>query len=587
MVFQMKINNGIWLVFIIASSLCLNIYGIQWGVPDEARINLVFSDKSVVKQLSSEMENLRDEIYEATDYYGHLRNYQDREISVIIDGAAITITRSQLDAMRSYLLRSYNADEQAVLIALGRMEPSKFNFNPHFFQYGGIYLYLVGACLKLASILDVVTLNQSLEYYFLHPAELGKLFTVGRLVGAIAGALIVFLLYLLGNSLLGRRAGLLAASLLTVTPVVVIFNHHLRPYIFCLWPVILAFYFSSKILNSNQIKPYLLAGSLSGIATGILVLCGFVIVAIPIAHLLRELYNGKTTKEVIISLNSKKIYLSLLLFLLGFLICNPYILFSLREFWNEMITASQHFKTVFTPNSWLNYYAHIMRSGFGFPLWLLITGGLLFSLYKRNRIDILILATILPFYLYISSTMRTHVHYLLPIVPLLVLMAARLLDAGLGVRKIKYVTFFSFLIILIYSFLYSASYDRIFVRKNVRTTAGEWITSNIKGGSTIGIPDLPSPFRTPPVNPLRYKLIITGWDRSLIETQKPDYVIIIELHWLGYKSYQEIMNILSNYKEVKRFDEPAGIFGLTFRRDLNAPLDWWYPNPVILVFKRL
>ena len=37
--------------------------------------------------------------------------------------------------------------------------------DPHFFQYGGLWVYPVGAMLKLASMVGIVTLKSDLAYY--------------------------------------------------------------------------------------------------------------------------------------------------------------------------------------------------------------------------------------------------------------------------------------------------------------------------------------------------------------------------------------------------------------------------------------
>ena len=59
--------------------------------------------------------------------------------------------------------------------------------------------------------------------------------------------------------------------------------------------------------------------------------------------------------------------------------------------------------------------------------------------------------------------------------------------------------------VLAWTFLYSISYTRIFMQKNIRDIAGEWINENIPEKAKIGLLQMPAPYRTPPFQFYRYR----------------------------------------------------------------------------------
>ena len=51
--------------------------------------------------------------------------------------------------MLRYKIYGIEADEPVVLMALSRIDPGNHQFDPHFYQYGGAFLYPVGGFLFL------------------------------------------------------------------------------------------------------------------------------------------------------------------------------------------------------------------------------------------------------------------------------------------------------------------------------------------------------------------------------------------------------------------------------------------------------
>src|SRR6476661_8730294 len=53
------------------------------------------------------------------------------------------------EIVRRYRLFSYQPDEMITFMALRSMQPAKFDFDPHLYQYGGLWIYPIALCLKV------------------------------------------------------------------------------------------------------------------------------------------------------------------------------------------------------------------------------------------------------------------------------------------------------------------------------------------------------------------------------------------------------------------------------------------------------
>lgn len=171
------------IILIIGLSFCLNLYGVWWAGPDEERLKLVFGgDKELVKTLTPEMAESWGELYEGIHYHHQPRGYKERNITVLMkNGKSVIINRSLLDSIRSYLLRSYAPDEQITLKSLSNMNPSKLDFNPNYYLWGGLFFYLLAIFFMILSKIGVIILNSDITYYFFHPNQIGMLFTIGKI----------------------------------------------------------------------------------------------------------------------------------------------------------------------------------------------------------------------------------------------------------------------------------------------------------------------------------------------------------------------------------------------------------------------
>ncbi|MFA5392868.1 MAG: glycosyltransferase family 39 protein [Candidatus Ratteibacteria bacterium] len=580
----MRDKNILFLAIILMASLVLNLLGINWGVPDKAKINLVFKDKKTLGFLIPEMIKTREEVREMATSYGtgYAPDYDDKQlIAVKTDGNDLVLSKGVLNAMRTFLLRTYYPDEHMVLVALSGMNLKEKDFNPHQFSYGGSYTYTVGFVFALSHLFHFAQAGKSAAYYFLNPDRLGVFYVIGRLVGVTATLFGIYLLFLLGKRYFNERIGLIAASFYGFAPLIVIRNHYFSPYTFALFFVIATFFASLKLITKNDWKYYLSAGVTTGVAAGAISFYGMSGILFVLAGLLYQMSN-KGTPGI-----KRAVFIRILgagLLAVGvFFITNPYLFVSWGEFIKEMQFGRQDF--VFSPSLRI-YLFGSLKTALGWLFLMSSLSGLLVAFAgNRKRGNLLLGLSFIICVIFFSLFSPWYARRSIFLVPFFALLSGIFFDYLMGKPKFKTLGGFLLVLVLSYTFLYSLSYDKIFRQKNIRDEAGGWINASLPEGDSVGLVQMPAPYRTPPFAFYRYKLIPVGLDRDLLKKKKPAYLILSEYDLLGAKE-ETLDNFTADYILLKKFEKPAQILGLKFNRTGFFPKDWWQPNPYILVFKR-
>jgi hypothetical protein len=154
--------------------------GIRWGLPSRQVDPYLFGDHPVwtgeqIMQLAGER---RDDPNLGANVPQHLLEHRDQIITLN------ETDEQRAEIIRRYRLYSCQPDENTLLMALARMKPSKGDFDPKFYQYGGLFVYPVGAMLKLAGIFHFVKITPNVAYYIDHPEEFGRFYVVARALPA-------------------------------------------------------------------------------------------------------------------------------------------------------------------------------------------------------------------------------------------------------------------------------------------------------------------------------------------------------------------------------------------------------------------
>jgi hypothetical protein len=227
---EAKRRGGWPLVLVAALFVVLSIVGLDWGLPSRSSDAFLFGEAEPwsaegILELAGERD-----IFSA-----------ERGADVDVDPLAraeagdyveLTGTPSKVaDIYLRYRLYTNQPDELITIRALGGMRPSEGKLDPRLYQYGGLFLYPVGALLKAASLAGWVELCPDVAFYLDHPEAMGRFYIVSRAYAAGWGVLGVCVVFAIGRRLAGRRAGLLAAMLYALLPVVVCMSHEGKPHL--------------------------------------------------------------------------------------------------------------------------------------------------------------------------------------------------------------------------------------------------------------------------------------------------------------------------------------------------------------------
>jgi len=547
-------NEKVLIVLILILSFTLNTLGINWGVPSAERNRLYFTGEKEMRESMAEVT--RDKVERSRTQY-----------------------REEMSGSRFNPVRTYHPDESQFLASLSNMNIKKLDLNPHYFYYGTLYFWFFGIALALAYALGFVKLTTDLAFFYSHPEELARFYIAGRAVSAVFAALTVLMVYLVAKKRYGVFKGLMAALAAALVPLSVINAHYVAVDVTEVFFIIFSFYFSLKLLDSDENRLYVLAGALAGLAGSAKYPGLLVIAAVPVAVFLK---SRRGLRDLLACWFRKKVLLSYLCGAAAFLITFPFIVTSHGEVMGFVrnVTGAWH------PVSGTIFYSKALYNGLGLPLLLLSLAGLFLALRGKEKGDLLILFWVKFSFMLFASTGLIYDRYILAIVPFMAVLAVKGLEAFKNASLRNAALIFT----LMLTFLYSFAYDRVFMSRNTRTAAGEWIAANIPAGSSIGLRRDPWQYEIPPLNRKKYVLCITGKQAAemagAVDAQRPGYFILGEAEFPP-GGFQACTDLLSGkgYGLLREFGNPPRVFGIPFNH--KDPSDnYRYMYPKIRVFKR-
>ena len=307
----------------------------------------------------------------------------------------------------------YNVDENANFVprAIGMFGHS---YNPGYFVNPPAFTYLLHAAFELRWNRETVG-----DAY---AVDRGAVFEVARIVAALVGTLAVGVLLWAGRRLSGGATGLIAGALLAVAFLPVHYSHFALNDAPTLAPVCLTLLGVATIYRHNHLRGYALAGAALGVACAFKYTAGIVLVTVVAAALVTPAAHGATSR-------ARGLAVAGVLALAGFLATNPFALLDFDAFSEGIRHQSEASgdgggKLGLTQGSGLVYYLGTTTWGLGWlPAVAAIAGAAHLLLHDRRLAAVLIPAPLL-FLAFMGSQDRFFARWLLPIYPLLCLLAA-------------------------------------------------------------------------------------------------------------------------------------------------------------------
>jgi hypothetical protein len=299
---------------------------------------------------------------------------------------------------------------------------------------------------------------------------------------------------------------------------------------------------------------------------------------------------------------------------IGFLVGCPGILVNPAGFWKdfgyELTKSREGMGLLFTEtgNGWWYHLSSSLRLGLGLPLLLLCIAGLVLALLRRTRQDLLLLAFLVPYYLVMGYAQVRFLRYVIPILPVLMVFAARFAAEPWKPRYGKgAVTAFGLATIAL-TLVITLALDRMFVTPDTRDLAKSYIDT-LPAGSSVGFVWLPW-YQSPPLSPgftlpsprsrreaaLSYpnkRLLIPAplkeWDQAILGPPPPDAFAVSEFETgdvlrLHMTDKSPFFSLWRTRYTAHVFDKTPSILGIELGKPVYTPNDWLYPNPRTTIY---
>lgn len=360
---------------------------------------------------------------------------------------------------------------------------------PTHFSYPTLFSYLSAIPTRIgATVLHKLGVFSS-------PADMSALFALdsilpiipARLASVFFGTATIYLLFETGRRFFDKRVGLIAAAFLCFSRLHIDFSSYALPDVTMTFLSTLSLFFVLSALKTKSVRDYVLAGAAAGFTVSTKYNGAFILLPLLFAHLISIHDEGRVLSPR--HWVNLPITLSALAFAASFFVGSPGWLLSPASFWNALVYERAHMAGGHLGSFGLPYVHHLVL----FWRWektiaILFGLGLLYAISRRTKQNTILIAFILPAFIFIGSWQKKDLHYLLFLYPPLALLSARLFSEILFKLSKRTVSSVSYVIVLA-AFAWPAYASTMYVYKQTlvdsRWIASSWIQNNIQEGSRI------------------------------------------------------------------------------------------------------
>lgn len=443
----------------------------------------------------------------------HIANYKTN-LDIIRDsglnrptvvGEAKTADRETIDRwMARFKLYSVEADEMVSIMALARIKPKEGMFDPGFYQYGGAWLYPLGAWYYSLAKIGILPIA-NLETMISEPNRMDAVYFWGRAYNLVLVSISSLVLFAALRIVSTPAIALFGMAIFLSLPATVMFSQVMKPH----WPALLWIHSIFLLLAQSYRNRYL--GDLDGIFLGVFL--GLAVgSSIPNAifavftwlALLIAAIRGFTPFRILVFVPTAAI--------LVMMAANPFLFLNWQAARMEGATTSAWY--VFEPSIGAlgAFLWNSIGFGFGFPLLVAGIFGVFFALIMggtNRNISLAILFSSLLVSALTAAQSHWHTNYRYAVY----LAPAILLVLSMAQFRLKIVIFSGILFITLIQTtpLKLAYFDENDEKYSTRLLASKWVDENIPEGDSLCIgSNTPAPFEVPPFQFSRLKVNSPG-----------------------------------------------------------------------------
>jgi hypothetical protein len=445
-------------------------------------------------------------------------------------------------------------------------------------------------------------------------ADPGAVFAVARAVSAVLGAAAVGLLVWAGRRLFDLRVGLVAGALLAVAFLPVHYSHLAVNDIPTLAPLCLSLVGIAGVYRSGRLTDYALAGAALGVACATKYTAGIVVLCLLAAARENRLRGLALAGGLAVA---------------GFLVANPYALLDLSSFKAGLAEQSQASsdgggKLGLVGESGQLYYLSTLTWGLGWLPAIAAAAGAVGLALRDRRMALVLVPAPLLFLLFMGAQDRFFARWLLPIYPLLCLLAAwAAVETATRLRPGRTWAVAAVAALLcVQGLVFSIHNDLVLARDDTRALARAWMVENIPEGQRVVIePIAPDQWAMDPGRPSaatgtgnrwikwltsRFQgevIMLEDYERTLSPSLLDRYAQAGYCHVVtGSTQYgraltepREVPQAITYYDELKRIadvvyrvsprgEEPVRRFSFDFSFN-SYPLDYERPGPEVVIYR--
>ncbi len=531
LLWRLKKQRGGWrteagLFAALAVALVTGLTGITGGLPGVARLRALPPEIRSSSDFSTKLAEQWHKLYAEIER-SHAEMRPDEPNTSVVGRVTVPAGWSfppppLINSARSLLTQTVNPDEKKSFIILGRMRPWRFEFEPLYAQYGGAFIYPLGAVLAAAHVVRLVVVTADLAHYLSVPGDMARLYLVGRLYTLFFHLALVWMLFELGRALSGRGTGTAAALLWALVPVAVVNSHVLKPHPVAAFWLVTAAYCALRAVEEGRWIDYLLCGLCAGAAAGGNLAASYAIGLPVLARLIRREGPWGTV------LGACAAGVGVIV------VTNPFLVFAPKHFaWELMVYSPSSFSL--RTRGLVAFVTRVVPEEIGIGLGSLAALGILRGLFagsQRRLLSILIFGggvlVLGRFSSFAASTSSMRLHYAgvalavvlaadliaaLPRPMRAILLAAALAETGARASA------------------YLLNLHREAGAFSTKTHAADWIDAHIPGGANVGLLRFPEPAHTPNFRWDRMRLTIFEAPKDLAGVALPEWIVVSERGW--------------------------------------------------------
>lgn len=455
----------------------------------------------------------------------------DVDLDPIVDrGQFVDLTATHADRaaiMRRYRLFSHQPDEMITFMALQRMQPRQGDFDPKLYQYGGAYVYSIGAALAGAHLVGFVDLRRDVDYFLENPDAFGRFYVVARLATLVFGALALWAAYLIGERLGGVRGGWLSLLLIAVCPVFVALTLEAKPHLPSVCLLLWATNWALGAFERQRGGDLIVAGALCGVAWG-LVLTGVVGAALLLATFV---FLSKSWRSAAWSLGA-----TVAVMLAVYAAANPYVIWHLLRGGDTLASnlgnsTDMYSVGRFAAGAWRVAVLTIESCGWGIPI--LGAVGLVAALRSDWRATLIVVAAPLTMLLICmalgAGKPAEYARFLL--LPVCVLAVF----AGIGGAAVLRRSRVAGVVVVVGMVVLSGAhrtYMSFFLERTMvfepRRVVAQWVNSKVPPDIAIGVVQEPAPYAIPPLDFAHRRVVLLPREEpaDLSLAQLPEWLVL-------------------------------------------------------------